>query len=121
MAVEIDAMQAFGECREHPAQPSEADASATLAEIATFFGGESRIGCLPTTVMHFYKRLGLWDLATRILERLDPDRGEIERHSTSDIWRFLGYLLKIYPDLADLQKSLQMHALSDSEFFRQKQ
>ncbi len=115
-------MQTFGKCRECPAQPSEDDASATLAVIATFFGGESRIGCLPTTAIHFYKRLGLWDeMAKQILERLDPDRGELKRHSPSDIWRFLGYLLKIYPDLADLQKSLQMHALSDSEFFRQKQ
>jgi hypothetical protein len=62
---------------------------------------------LPTTIMHYLKRLGLWHLAVPILERLDPDRGEIEDHSTSTTWRLLGFMLSMSATRDELRNQLE--------------
>lgn len=91
--VELDAMLAYGEEQEYPERPSEAEIAAALAGAASVFVGENGTCRLPTTIVYFYQRLGLWDLASKYLRRDDPDGDEIENVSTSTAWRVLAHLL----------------------------
>lgn len=110
---EVSAMLFFGEERTYsdPVSWTEEQRAAWHAEASVLFPmlRKNALGWLPTTVMHAYKLWNLWDLAERLIQRRDPDRGELGNHSTSGIWQSLGHWLATHRDRNELRDSLRKH------------
>lgn len=108
---ELNAMLVFGEERKYlqpgPSLAVEQTASKADASLLFKMFRTNALGWLPTTVMHAYKLLELWDLAERLLQRQDSDRGELGDHSTSSTWQELGYWIATHRDRNELQESLR--------------
>jgi hypothetical protein len=107
--IEIDAMLAYGQEREYPESPTDEQIAEAMRDRDIVFAKESTDRRRPTTVMHLYKRLGLWDLARRILEHVDPERGEFENYSNSSTWKSLGVDLQVAPTLAEIRNGLRQY------------
>jgi hypothetical protein len=69
---------------------------------------------LPTTVMQLYQRLGLWELAKKVLEQFDPDRGEIGQRSNSSAWRMLGDVLSSNRSVEQIREALRQRIRDDN-------
>lgn len=109
--VEINAMLIFGQERKRfdPVTHTEEELAAWKSEIGLLrkLFTASAVGWLPTTVMHAHQLFGTWESAARLLQRCDPDRGELGNHSTSGCWQQLGYWFLTHRQHKELRESIQ--------------
>lgn len=109
LAAEFDSMKSYGEERNYPAVPSEQEIAAALRVRDLLFSEADHALRLPTTVMQLYQRLGLWDLAKRVLDLRNPNGSRIGSHSTTAIWRFLHFYLQTHCTINELREAICLY------------